>query len=171
MSWRCYFCKIDLGDEVPKCECGSIRPREKDPRLVPTTVARAEPRPPVPLARQCPKCEGRRYRRARPRARVAFVMDRICLDCETRYSPPTPTWAAIVFMVAGTVLVGVGLLDLLLLAGSRNAFVVPSIIVDGFLVAGGVLAIRHGLLALTGVRAVVDAMVGPKAAPRNPSES
>ena len=171
MSWRCYFCKIDLGDEVAKCECGSIRPREKDPRPVPTEVRWPEIQPPVPLARQCPKCDGRRYRRVRPQARVAFVMDRVCLDCGARYSPPTPTWAAVVFVTAGILLAGVGLLDLLLLAGSRNTCAVPSMIVDGFLIAGGVLAVRHGVLSMTGVRQVVDTTAGPNEPNQKPTDT
>ena len=171
MAWKCYFCKIELADEVPKCECGSIRPREKGPQPAQVVAARPEPRVPIPLARQCPKCAGKKYRKVRPQARVTFVNDRVCLECDTRYSPPTPPWAAVVFVVAGALLAGVGILDLVLLAGNRNVCSVPSMIVDGLLAVIGLLAVRHGLLAITGVRAVVDAMVGPKDPSQKPTDS
>jgi len=64
-----------------------------------------------PIARICPQCGGTSYDTKAPGGFMpAFTMDRICKACGTRYTPPTPAWAAIVFIVIGAVLaVGAGI--------------------------------------------------------------
>jgi uncharacterized protein (DUF983 family) len=54
-----------------------------------------------PKSRTCPKCNGTEYRRVKPEKRIAFADDRMCKSCGTRYTPPTPLWAAVVFIVVG----------------------------------------------------------------------
>jgi hypothetical protein len=44
---------------------------------------------------------------------VAFTADRVCKACLTRYSPPTPLWGGLAFVLAAPVL---GLLGLVLVA-------------------------------------------------------
>lgn len=60
-----------------------------------------------PVSESCPKCGVRRHEKARTEAYIAFVPDRICKDCGTRYTPPTPRWAGGVFALAGLALLGV----------------------------------------------------------------
>jgi RsiW-degrading membrane proteinase PrsW (M82 family) len=36
------------------------------------------------------------------------VYDRVCRDCETRYTPPTPIWMAVVGLFVGMVILLVG---------------------------------------------------------------
>ena len=43
----------------------------------------------------------------RPAAMIAFTDDRVCAKCSTRYAPPTPAWARVVFALAG-LLFGLG---------------------------------------------------------------
>lgn len=44
---------------------------------------------------ECPECGSTTYRNVAPES-AHFVYDRICDECETRYTPPTPTWMAVV---------------------------------------------------------------------------
>src|SRR5262245_32692002 len=109
-----------------------------------------------PVAGACPKCGSISFRRHRPEGMVAFAYDRICTNCGTRYTPPTPIWAAIVFILAGSVLAGFGLLSLLLRFGSSDmaSHVVglPAMLCEGFLTVVGLLALFYGFSSLAGPR-------------------
>jgi hypothetical protein len=59
-----------------------------------------------PIASHCPQCGSASFTRVRVKQGLAFTDDRKCKDCGTRYTPPTPTWAAVVFIVLGCVLMG-----------------------------------------------------------------
>src|SRR5687767_2506614 len=62
------------------------------------------------ISRLCPNCGEAEHRTIKPDRWVAFVADRICAKCHTRYVPPTPMWAAVVFIVLGLlVTAGAGL--------------------------------------------------------------
>jgi hypothetical protein len=39
---------------------------------------------------------------------IAFAQDRICSACSTRYTPPTPAWARLVFGIVGFAALGFG---------------------------------------------------------------
>jgi hypothetical protein len=54
-----------------------------------------------PISRQCPKCNGIDFKKVYPDGAIAFTDDRVCKNCGTRYTPPTPLWAAVVFIVVG----------------------------------------------------------------------
>src|SRR5262249_8664775 len=41
------------------------------------------------------------YRPVAPGTMIAFRSDRVCRECGTRYTPPTPTWAARLFCEIG----------------------------------------------------------------------
>jgi len=43
------------------------------------------------------------------RGQVAFTDDRKCTACGTRYTPPTPAWAAVVFILLGILIIAVGI--------------------------------------------------------------
>ncbi len=60
-----------------------------------------------PISRVCPQCGGKEYTRRAPTGAVAFTDDRVCNVCQTRYTPPTPTWAALVFILIGTLFLAV----------------------------------------------------------------
>ncbi|HZY90422.1 MAG TPA: hypothetical protein VFE78_36710, partial [Gemmataceae bacterium] len=65
------------------------------------------------MSRVCPDCGHAGFKGVRPNRLIAFTWDRVCKECGTRYTPPTPVWAGVVFILAGLPLVLVGLLALL----------------------------------------------------------
>jgi hypothetical protein len=54
-----------------------------------------------PICRKCPNCHGSDFKRLKPKRPIAFTDDRECKSCGTRYTPPTPLWAAVLFLVIG----------------------------------------------------------------------
>jgi hypothetical protein len=59
-----------------------------------------------PVASTCPKCGSREFREVvapvAPESLVAGVAyDRECTACDTTYTPPTPLWENVVFIVLG----------------------------------------------------------------------
>jgi hypothetical protein len=67
------------------------------------------PRNGYPVSSSCPICGGKEYELHRPDRLVAFVNDRVCKSCGQRYVPPTPGWAAVVFMLIGLLILGSGI--------------------------------------------------------------
>ena len=61
-------------------------------------------RPQYPISTVCPACGSSAHRKVKPTTALAFTDDRICSACSTRYSPPTPLWARVVFGSIGLVL-------------------------------------------------------------------
>jgi hypothetical protein len=104
-----------------------------------------------PVSKICPNCGHAEYKPRKPERLVAFTWDRVCKACETRYTPPTPIWAAVVFLLLGLLLTGFAAFSLLLQAARGNGYVlggVPAMAFDGFLGFLGLLAIYQGLRAL-----------------------
>jgi hypothetical protein len=103
------------------------------------------PRAPYPVSLVCPQCGHTEFRATRPDSWVAFVWDRVCKNCNTRYTPPTPLWAGVVFIVAGLLLAGWGALSIFmgLLTGDPLGMVCW-----GTLGVLGLLAIIHGIRSL-----------------------
>lgn len=66
-----------------------------------TPLPLPKPAGPWLLGWTCPRCGGLEYRGVKSQRYIAFSSDRICLACGTRYSPPTPRWAGVVFMIGG----------------------------------------------------------------------
>jgi hypothetical protein len=56
---------------------------------------------PYPVSIHWPSCQANEYKTVKPETKVAFLPDRVCSACGTRYTPPTPMWAAILFIVLG----------------------------------------------------------------------
>jgi hypothetical protein len=75
---------------------------------------------PYPVSVHCPSCKAKDYKTVKPETRVAFLPDRVCTACGTRYTPPTPAWAAIFFIVFG--LVGNGVLLSMILDSRAGPF-------------------------------------------------
>jgi hypothetical protein len=117
------------------------------------------PAPVYPVSKVCPNCGGTEYRQVRPARWVAFVNDRVCRACQTRYSPPTPRWAALLFLVGGLLLFlggGFGVaMELVSFAFRRPEQVLPpcegfGLVFTGALTAAGALSAWHGWRALFG---------------------
>lgn len=58
----------------------------------------------IPVAKICPSCQATSYSTCQPASKVAFTKDRVCSSCGTRYSPPCPKWAAVLFALLGIVM-------------------------------------------------------------------
>jgi len=84
----------------------------------------------------CPKCGSSDYQAVKSKAMVAYASDRECRVCGTRYTPPTPFWARMVFGVIGLAAMGVGVCLLFrVLIGKGHALSVIAdiaVIVVGF---------------------------------------
>ncbi len=103
-----------------------------------------------PVSAVCPQCGNKEYRRQRPQGWVAFAWDRVCIECGTIYSPPTPLWAAIVFLLAGVLLTGFGGLGVLFAILSQNPVAsLPGLICQGIFAVVGILALVHGIRSLS----------------------
>ncbi len=76
------------------------------------------------ICSRCPACGCPEYSKVRPNSFVALTHDRVCENCDTRYSPPTPGWAAAIFF-----LVGLGLLV------GGGAAAATSVVRDGYVMA------------------------------------
>jgi hypothetical protein len=104
----------------------------------------------ITISKVCPSCGAGEYRKVRSRRWIAFSDDRVCLSCETRYSPPTPVWAAFVFALGGAIVFVTGVVFLvveLVALLSRRVDAIGLAISVG-LMALGVAAGVHGVRAL-----------------------
>ncbi len=101
-----------------------------------------------PVSNVCPKCGHTEYKQRRPEKLIAFTWDRVCSACETRYTPPTPRWAAVVFILAGLPLAGIGLFSIIVRLLSGNLLGIPAMVVEGSVGLLGILAIIQGVRAL-----------------------
>jgi hypothetical protein len=57
--------------------------------------------PTYPGGLTCPGCGSAAFKRVKPHSDIAFAPDRVCTECGTRYTPPTPAWARMVFVAIG----------------------------------------------------------------------
>ena len=96
-----------------------------------------------PISVDCPECSGTEYDTRPSERRISYTSDRVCKQCGTRYTPPTPAWAAVAFIVVGLVIAGCCVFAIGGAAGSPGG-----LLSVGFLGIVGVFAVRHGLLAL-----------------------
>jgi hypothetical protein len=126
-------------------ECGANLADAVRMRARATGARRPVPqrRGPYPVSVVCPKCGDAPYKRVKPETFVAFRWDRVCKVCETRYTLPTPLWAAIIFLIVGLILAGFGAISVGL-AARGGGFPVC----EGFLGFLGLLALVHGIRSL-----------------------
>jgi hypothetical protein len=101
-----------------------------------------------PVCDACPHCASTSHRQVRPESWIAFTWDRVCTECGTRYTPPTPTWAAFVFVLIGLVMTGFGGVSILMRVASASFAGLPGMICEGFLGVIGLLALAHGIRSL-----------------------
>jgi hypothetical protein len=114
----------------------------------------------APISTVCPACSAAEFRKVRARRWIAFSDDRICRSCGSRYAPPTPRWAGVVFVLIGVILCVAGaaialLVALNLLSGSARALDVEiDLAIAGGLLVLGVASSVHGFRALFSGRLV-----------------
>src|SRR5262249_51663065 len=84
----------------------SVAKEVRNKKGIALTPAELAAKGPVPIRSVCPLCGSSSYTKRRPEGWIAFVSDRVCTVCYTRYTPPTPLWASIVFIIAGLALAG-----------------------------------------------------------------
>jgi len=129
-----------------------------------------------PISATCPQCGGTEYTCRKPRRLVAFVSDRVCRACNTRYTPPTPVWAGILFLLAGLTLPFLGFFLTSLLV---NPFSIGGLICEGAIAALGVAAFIGGIRELINTERALAGRPRPAAREEipcvmpgsNPSES
>jgi hypothetical protein len=95
-----------------------------------------------PISATCPQCGGTEYARRKPKRLVAFIDDRVCRACSTRYTPPTPVWGAVLFLLAGLTLPFLGFVFTSLLV---HPFSIVGLICEGVIAALGVAALAGGI--------------------------
>lgn len=101
-----------------------------------------------PISKVCPQCAGTAFKRKKSEEFIAFGSDRICDACQTRYTPPTPVWAAIVFILIGLLMALFGGYAIFTRLTRGNIIGIPAMIIEGFIGFLGLLAIGHGLHVL-----------------------
>ena len=95
---------------------------------------------PHPVSAVCPQCGSSRYRKVDPDWQPAIVNDRVCLDCQTRYSPPPPQVIGVFVIVVGAGCIAAGCWFFYrLIFGGDAAYVNP--LYSFMMVAAGVLGI------------------------------
>ena len=103
-----------------------------------------------PISEKCPQCGGSDFTIRQPETYVAFVCDRECKACQTRYTPPTPAWAGMLFILIGLLclaVVGVALVNILIFdSGPFGHF--RSGLIGGVCGVIGIACIVHGLRSL-----------------------
>lgn len=133
-------------------ECGAtVDPAHKspEPKVPPPAAPAPHPRGPFPVAKVCPKCGSEKCKLERPLGWIAFKWDRVCKECGTRYTPPTPAWAGVVFILAGLPLAGLGVVSVVLHLARGNPLGIPAMTCEGLLGVIGCLAIFHGIRTLS----------------------
>jgi hypothetical protein len=100
-----------------------------------------------PISTVCPQCGGKEYTRKAPTSFVAFTSDRVCKACQTRYSPPTPLWGGLVFVLAAPIL---GILGLVLIALLFGTFSLLGLACEG------ALALFALVVFIGGIRIMIE---------------
>jgi hypothetical protein len=101
-----------------------------------------------PVARNCPECGSASYTRVKVERLIAFMDDRKCNECATRYIPPTPVWAAVVFIVVGFLLSGLGVFMIVRFMNMKQVNLECSCMGAVMLVLGGVAPLIYGIRSL-----------------------
>ncbi len=60
-----------------------------------------------PVYTRCPSCGSARYKRTEASSVLSLVYDRICKECDTQYTPPTPRWMFAAAIPIGVVLAAI----------------------------------------------------------------
>jgi uncharacterized protein (DUF983 family) len=154
--WTCPKCLEDVDDDFDVCwQCGtnvdgvvdqSFKPEieGEPPKYRPWFIS------PHPIASRCPQCGDGQHTKAKPGCYIAFVNDCVCRTCGVQYTPPTPMWAALLFLALGSLVVIGALLD------SASAISVvwrgdltkwPMLALDSIYISAGALLIAYGAVS------------------------
>ena len=166
--WECKKCHESVEESFEVCwNCGTSRDGIEDPDFRPEVEG--EVTTAFPISTVCPRCGCAAYSTCRPagflafRGLFTFVQDRVCKSCNARYTPPTPTWAAILFIVAGLPVAGSMALSIIVRLAAmvrvtidNNPLRPPAITGEAFLGMArdgifafiGMLWMEHGIRAL-----------------------
>lgn len=137
-----------IGDAFcPECRHGLDDPPSD---LAPHTTVESErpfsvPLSKYPVGRVCPACRNPEYKQVRPDRWIAFTWDRVCKSCGIRYTPPTPLWAGVVFILAGLPFAAFGLFGVIVGLARGNPLPIAC---EGALGLLGALAVIHGVRSL-----------------------
>jgi uncharacterized protein (DUF983 family) len=140
---RCAACGADL--EQAKALAAAAAKQDK--RLL--QARPASPTGDYPISQVCPKCRHAAFKTIRAQKWVAFTNDRVCKECGTRYTPPTPRWGAVVLVIFGLGLSGFMAWSLMLRFATGQVLAIPAMACEGFLGFLGVMAIIQGARALS----------------------
>jgi hypothetical protein len=99
-----------------------------------------------PTSRICPQCGGKEYTLRKPKKLAAFAADRVCKGCLTRYSPPTPLWGGIVFLMST---VAFGLFGFVFIAFLLNPFSLLGLVCEGAFCIFAFVVFIHGIRILS----------------------
>jgi hypothetical protein len=97
------------------------------------------------VSKVCPTCGCTEFKKVRPRGWIAFIDDRKCLECGDCYTPPTPRWAGVCFIVIGVLFVLPFPVEALLDLATGRPPNVGGWACSGLLGLLGVAAIIHGV--------------------------
>ncbi len=146
--WTCAKCNEQIEDTFDACwNCGTNAEGAQNPNFQTAEEVDCKSSASAAISKVCPSCGSGNYSTTRPKGWVTFSEDRICKSCNTRYSPPTPWWAAILLMCIGGVLT-IGCAASLMLrftSGRLPNFV--GAVPEAVLCFIGIAAIRQGLQA------------------------
>jgi hypothetical protein len=134
---KCLTCGVYLATAASETR------REEEQRRPPPS-----PGGPYPVGRKCPRCSSIGFKSVRPDSFVSFGWDRVCKGCGTRYTPPTPFWGSIAFLLVGLLLAGFGLINIIMRVASGHVLGLPAMACEGFLGFLGVLALIKGFRSL-----------------------
>jgi hypothetical protein len=101
-----------------------------------------------PVSPACPSCGAGGYKGIEPETPIAFMRDRVCKACGTRYTPPTPFWAGYLFILLGLFLLGLVLYSAVT---NRMAVMAPGIaghLFEAVIGLGAIPVMAFGLRAL-----------------------
>lgn len=146
--WTCLRCGEQIEDGFDACwQCGTDREGQIDPNFRHADEPEPRPAPSAGVSARCPACGSSEYRPIRPAGWVAYAPDRLCFGCGTRYTLPTPRWAALAFAGLGAVLLVLALVVLLARVGG-SVFSILGAIGEALIGALGLAAMIHGIRAL-----------------------
>jgi hypothetical protein len=100
-----------------------------------------------PVSATCPKCASAQFTRVPPTSLVAFAKDRVCTQCGTQYTPPTPLWGSLLFLALGGIflLISIGGFVLVVATDSIRPRTISGVI-GGSILGGALLAFGIGSL-------------------------
>jgi hypothetical protein len=144
---RCPHCGVVL-PAIRDAFCPECRQRLDELPSEPLPVREppfSAPLTKYPVGHVCPACQSSGYKQVRPDRWVTFTWDRLCKSCGTWYTPPTPLWGSVIFILAGLPLAAFGLFAVVI--GLARGNPIP-IACEGAFGLLGVLAIVHGVRSL-----------------------